>query len=478
MNPETQVAIMVAFTGFLLKTSLGLCICWAISKVFVSPRGRFFVWFAFLISATCYGLWLAVGLGFHEATVLPLQVPAGLTPSAPIGKLQIQASWAYPVSILLRSLGALYLAALGCFLFARIKKHAQLRWVLRFSYQAPDAIEQVFRPIAKSLEAGNVRLLVLSGIHSPATFGWIRPTVLLPPLCLDQDESELGDIFRHELQHVQRRDFVFNAVASFCRALLFFHPAAWYAMRRLELESELACDLAVVRESPERRATYAECLVRFARLNVAQQPRPWNLDFAGSSVQLKVRVRSMLAETKQIPGWLLGLRAALGLSLFAGFLGIAPSLFVVLSYDQQRIAQPAEPATLASTPQIPLRTSDVFKAASLRQALHANRSSAPLSPAVQTNVPVETAANATPIAPREARPVLSDQPGPTLKRRGDTSGFAGQKAAPATTILLSSEPSTPSADAAARRASAISNITTGASEALRIASRGHDRDGH
>ena len=66
--------------------------------------------------------------------------------------------------------------------------------------------------------------------------------------------SELERIFRHELQHIRRRDFVFDGIASFCRALLFFYPAVWYAMLRLKLESELACDLAVVSDSPERRA--------------------------------------------------------------------------------------------------------------------------------------------------------------------------------------------------------------------------------
>ena len=325
MHPEIQLAIVAGFAGFLLKTFLGFCICWAISKTVVSPRRKFLVWFAFISIAAGYWLWLLFSFIPHSSSALSFPLHAVQSPE-PVAIWQMPASWSDPLLIAERVLGGIYLLALGNFLVLRIKKQLRLRWVLRFAYRAPDPIETLFRSIALHTRADKVRLLVLSGIYSPATFGWIHPVVLLPPLCLDQDEGELADIFRHELQHVARHDFFFNNVASLCRSLLFFHPAVWFAMRRMELESELACDLAVVHDSPERRATYAECLVRFARLHAAQDPTPWNLDFAGSSIQLKVRVRSVLKETAKLPAWLLGLRASLAALLLAAFLCAVPSL--------------------------------------------------------------------------------------------------------------------------------------------------------
>jgi beta-lactamase regulating signal transducer with metallopeptidase domain len=478
MRPETLLTITAAFTGFLLKTSLGFCVCWAMSKVVVSPHRKFLVWFSFLIGAGCYWLWLAGNLVPHGSPLISLQVPAELSPLSPVGKWQIQPSWAFPLSVVLRGLGALYLIVLGYSLYARIKKHVHLRWILRFAYRAPDAIENIFRPIAESLDTGNVQLLMLSGIYSPATFGWIMPVILLPPLCLEQDESELGDIFRHELQHVQRRDFVFNTIASLCRALLFFHPAVWYAMRKLELESELACDLAVVSDSPERRATYAECLVRFARLNVAQEPTPWNLDFAGSSVQLKMRIRSMLAETRKIPGWLLGLRATLGLLLFAGFLGIVPSLFIVLSYERHQIAQPAKPTWLATRTDVRLRRRGAYKVRSQGQAVRTNRDVATSPQTVPTAAPVETAVDATPIVPPKFDGIISGKPQPTLKRRSDVRGVAAPKSASGTIIPLSSQPSDSGNRIITKGRSIASVITAGAGVAARVASHGHDGDDH
>jgi beta-lactamase regulating signal transducer with metallopeptidase domain len=484
MHPETQLAIVAAYTGFLLKSSLGFCICWAISRAVAFPHRKFLAWFGYLFLVGCYWLWLLVSLVPHAPPALASHALAPLAAGAPVGSLQLAAFWVSPLSILLCALGCLYLAILAYFLFVRIKKHLQLRWILQFTYPPPETIKNIFTPAAERLGAGKVRLLMLSGISSPATFGWIKPIILLPPVCLEEDERELKDILLHELQHIRRRDFVFGSIASLCCSLLFFHPAAWYAMRRIRLESELACDLAVVGNSPERRATYAECLVRFARLRVAQEATPWNLDFAGSSVQLKTRIRSMLAGTKIIPRWMLGLRAALGLVLLIGFLAAAPSLFVVFSYEQaptlqpEDTAEPEYPALPAAQLQPRLRNGSRFRSATRARITHA--SPVPLtSPTdVSPSVPVETAVAAAPIAPRKSGRQLSTANGPTLKRRGDPATTGPSGPAPGTIILLANPASSDSTSSLARGASVLSAITAGTSEAAQVASRGRDKGTH
>lgn len=259
MHPETVLAITAAFAGFLLRTSLAFAVCWALSKIVVPPAGRFLLWFGYLACAGCYWLWLCAGFMPHVAAPVLLSQAQSLTP---VGKWQVAASWMSPLSYFLLGAGAAYLLALAYFLSAFVKKRIHLQWVLRFAYEAPEEIELALRPIADRLHVRGVRVMQLSGIDSPGTFGWIRPVILLPQFCSRQNQSELENIFRHELQHVRRRDFIFVSISSFCRALLFFHPAAWYAMRSLRVESELACDLAVVGNSPKRREAYAECLVR------------------------------------------------------------------------------------------------------------------------------------------------------------------------------------------------------------------------
>ena len=469
MQPETQLAIVAAFAGFLLKTFFGFCICWAISRVVVSPRRKFLVWFAFLAISGCY--WFALIFSFipHAASEFPLPVHT-VASSAAVARWQIPASSAYPLLIIERIVGGLYLLALGNFLLMRIRKQLRLRWVLRFAYQAPDHIETMFRSIAIHAGAEKIRLLVLSGIYSPATFGWMHPVVLLPPLCVEQDESELADIFRHELQHVTRRDFFFNNVAGFCKALLFFHPAIWYAIRKMELESELACDLAVVRDSPERRATYAECLVRFARLHAAQDPTPWNLDFAGSSIQLKVRVRSVLAETVKLPAWLLGLRTSIGMLLFVAFLCIAPLLGIALSYAR-RAAQPIAPSPISSRTNIRPRRRSLIRSRERENLVRdLGTFATPTAATAPANPSMASLEAATPSVPRQPDTLSSGEPVPTLQQRGADGTGTTHKPAQATVILISNSSSAGAGGSgSAKGRSVASAFMTGAGEAVRFA---------
>jgi beta-lactamase regulating signal transducer with metallopeptidase domain len=349
MNPDLLLRIVAALADFSLKTTFAFGVCLALSWLADSPTRRFIVWLGFLYGAAAYWLWIANG--FLTSRHLP--ATTFHAPVQPVvstaGALQIPGSWAFPMGVAVRVIGIAYLLVLTYILFTHIKKQRQLKWVLHFTTKPPDPIATVFQSLAESLHVGRSRLLVLSGVASPATFGWIRPIILLPDLCLQQDRSELEDILRHELHHVRRWDFVWNGFAVVCRALLFFHPAAWYAVKKIQFDRELACDLAVVRDSPARRARYAECLIHFARLNSSQDPRAWGIDFAASSEHLKARVRSVLAGSKAPSNWLVGLRIACGVTFVIGFLGVAPSLGVLLSYIPPQTSQPL--TSMIATPQ-------------------------------------------------------------------------------------------------------------------------------
>ncbi len=340
MNPDLLLRIVAALADFFLKTTLAFGVCLVFSWLVDSPNRRFMIWLGFLSGAATYWLWLANGVLAGGQLSAGAQRASDQPAASTVGAFQIPGSWAFPLGVALRVIGIAYLLVLSYSLLTHIKRQRHLKWVLGFTTKPPVEIAETFRLLAESLHVGRSRLLVLSGVTSPATFGWIRPTILLPPLCLEQDPSELEDILRHELHHVRRLDFFWDGFAMVCRALLFFHPAAWYAVRKVQFDRELACDLAVVSHSPGRRATYAECLVRFARLTLSEDPKTWGMDFAASSEHLKARVHSILAESGKPSGWLTSLRIGCGLILLAGSLGIAPSLAVLLSYTQQQMSQP------------------------------------------------------------------------------------------------------------------------------------------
>jgi beta-lactamase regulating signal transducer with metallopeptidase domain len=341
MNPELLLVVVAACAAFLLKTTFAFGLCIVFDWLVDSPNRRFMIWLSFLCGASAYWIWLAKDvLTAGQSSPGSSYGPARPAVSS-FGTWQIPDSWSYPMGITLRVIGISYLLVLAYMLFAHVRKQRKLRWILGFTTEPPIEIAESFRLLAQSLHLGRTKLLVLSGVTSPATFGWIRPTILLPDLCLSHDRAELEDILRHELHHIRRKDFAWNTLAMLSRSLIFFHPAAWYATRKLHFDRELACDLAVVSHSPARRATYAECLVRFARLNLEQSSHTWEIDFAASSQHLKARVHSILAGAKIAPKWLICLRAAAGVTLLAGFIGIIPSLAVLLSYGHRQTSQPS-----------------------------------------------------------------------------------------------------------------------------------------
>jgi beta-lactamase regulating signal transducer with metallopeptidase domain len=347
MNPELLLVVVTAFAAFLLKTTFAFGLCIVFDWLVDSPNRRFMIWLSFICGAAAYWIWLAKGV-LTPRQFSPVS-SSGLTRPAvsSFRTWQLPDSWSYPMGLALRVIGISYLLILSYMLFAHVRKQRKLGWILGFTTEPPVEIAESFGSLTQSLHLGRARLRVLSGVTSPATFGWIRPTILLPDLCLSHDRSELEDILRHELHHIRRKDFVWNALATLSRSLIFFHPAAWYAIRNLHFDRELACDLAVVSHAPTRRATYAECLVRFARLNLAQSAHSWEIDFAASSQHLKARVHSILAEAKTAPTWLICLRAAAGATLLAGFIGITPSLAVLLSFSHRQISQPSTTEVLA-----------------------------------------------------------------------------------------------------------------------------------
>jgi beta-lactamase regulating signal transducer with metallopeptidase domain len=402
MNRDLLLAVVTALTGFVLKTTLAFGVCLTLSWLAGSPSRRFIVWLSFLFGTAAYWLFLAKSIfAAAQVTAAPSSISTQ-TMRQPAHAWQIPGSWAFPLGIGLRVLGVIYLLALTYLLIAHIKKHIQLKWVLGFTSPPPDDVAAAFQPIARNLGVGRSRLLVLAGVTSPATFGWIRPTILLPDTCLEQDPSDLEDILRHELHHVRRLDFVWNGIAIACRALLFFHPAAWYAVHRMQFDRELVCDLAAVSGSPYRRARYAECLIHFARLNSSPGPSNWGIDFAASSEHLKARVHSILAETKKSPAWLTGSRVACGLTLLVGFVAIEPSLGVLLTYAHRQIVQPLAADLLTPPPKVDTRVKANRKGKSLRAASLADASR---SVANVSQMP-ESTADIPPSTPSDGGPQL------------------------------------------------------------------------
>lgn len=100
-------------------------------------------------------------------------------------------------------------------------------------------------------------------LQHPVTFGVFRPVVLLPGSLRAQSADIQRAVLAHELLHVQRRDWGWLVVEEIVRAALWFQPAAWWLISRIQLAREEVVDeLAVMLTG--RRRTYVEALLAFS----------------------------------------------------------------------------------------------------------------------------------------------------------------------------------------------------------------------
>jgi len=173
----------------------------------------------------------------------------------------------------------------------------------------------------------------------PVTWGHWQPKVLLPPTARQWSRDRMLIVLRHELAHVRRRDWLVQVGAMIVRSVYWFHPLVWLACARLRLESERACDDAVLAggiSGPH----YASQLLELARAFVeGRQPAPVAA-LAGRST-LERRVRAMLAarvDRSPVPAALGGAIVILmlaGAVTTAGF-GAAVNARVTISPQQPR----------------------------------------------------------------------------------------------------------------------------------------------
>jgi TonB family protein len=113
-----------------------------------------------------------------------------------------------------------------------------------------------------------VALLLSDDVSGPVTFGWLRPVVLLPSRFPSLAPEMREAILRHELMHVDRRDWLFTIGEELVRAVLWFHPAIWWVIGEIQLAREQTVDQAVI-ETTHARDPYVDALLLMAGVPIS-----------------------------------------------------------------------------------------------------------------------------------------------------------------------------------------------------------------
>jgi TonB family protein len=210
----------------------------------------------------------------QRADVPAQPAAATLQPSPGAGRAQVEISTALALSIALAWLlsacarGALLLADLRD--LNAMRRHART-WSAEYAY-----------PVLMSDRVG-----------VPVAIGFARPAVVLPAdLVARLDADALDAVITHEIAHLRRYDVWTNAIARIVQALLALNPAAWFVMRRLSVEREIACDDWVV-DRTGAGETLAQTLLAMASDSSRRVPMTAPSAF-GSRHAIVVRIERLL----------------------------------------------------------------------------------------------------------------------------------------------------------------------------------------
>jgi beta-lactamase regulating signal transducer with metallopeptidase domain len=283
---------------YILQVVLGylttLCIC----AVIQNARTRVRVWGGFLsvVLAAWAFLWIPFRVripAYSALRAVPLAAEAGLHVSVPV-----EGVWAWSLSRVAPVAANIYFFILPVILLHFLLKSVQLKSVLARTQPPSPELELRFRRLCFEMKVEDCELSLVSELRSPATCRWWRSHVLLPvELVPYLKGDQLDDVLRHELVHVRQRDYLWDRLAALGCRMVFFHPLVWLGYRHLRRERELACDFDVVKDSPEVRLRYAECLTKLARWFIARGSLSPGISFSSSDSLLAVRVRVLLSES-------------------------------------------------------------------------------------------------------------------------------------------------------------------------------------
>lgn len=92
-----------------------------------------------------------------------------------------------------------------------------------------------------------LRVIRCGGLQTPVAFGIVRPTIATPKTFrVEPLDVRSQAILLHELSHLAGSDPFWNLLAALVKALLWWHPMAWIAAKRLKELCEEAADEVTV----------------------------------------------------------------------------------------------------------------------------------------------------------------------------------------------------------------------------------------
>jgi beta-lactamase regulating signal transducer with metallopeptidase domain/Mg-chelatase subunit ChlD len=276
------------------------------------------------------------------------------TAACPCGLLAETGMWASQAPI-----GWLLLLVWSGFTIARLMALAHGTWCLarwrRFARPADrDRLYAACR-----CDVADLPVLESAAVTVPCVVGILRPCILLPQgMAAALEAPALRHVLLHEEAHARRRDPLCFFAAELCAALLFWHPLAALARRRMESAAEDACDAYVLGRGIDG-ASYARTLLTVlenaAPRRAGLAPCPLGGLGAPGGSQLRRRVTRILS---RMPHASRPMALLAGGALVAAAAGASTEIGVrprVPISAPEMAARPTRPVRRAAAPRVLIR---------------------------------------------------------------------------------------------------------------------------
>lgn len=137
-----------------------------------------------------------------------------------------------------------------------------------------------------------VALIQSARISVPVTFGFLKPSILVPlGMLTNLPADQVEAILLHELAHIRRSDYLANLLLHITEAVFFFNPGLRWIASLIREEREACCDDMVLMGTADRNS-YFDALVAFRANAVILQG--YALQLGKGRTELLWRIRRML----------------------------------------------------------------------------------------------------------------------------------------------------------------------------------------
>jgi beta-lactamase regulating signal transducer with metallopeptidase domain len=265
-----------------------------------SAAVRHFILAAALVCAAATPFVRVVAPAWQSASRLqvidrPLAVFDDSGPAASSSVVHQTAANAINTAAIMRAIAIIWIAGVVLAVAVLVVGLLRLRWIASHARPVVDGPwADAARDIARAYGLRRTPIVLHSDHRSVlGTWGITRAKVLLPADALEWPSDRIRIVLAHELAHVRRGDWMVQMAVELLCAAYWFNPLVWLAARRLRLESEQACDDAVLTSGVEGSA-YASELVDLARAFRSERQLFVPAAAIARPSSLERRVRAML----------------------------------------------------------------------------------------------------------------------------------------------------------------------------------------